>query len=239
MIEPGWCNDWCRWTSKEHLLICIQGFMLWWESSDNPLDLKKSSFRLAYVGRRKAFAPDDSMFVRTIRRIRRLCCRYDLFHCLFLIECCASFAENGLAMYIWLGSQVSPTFVQSLFGLQAATHIQPEKVALSLSFFTIETASLSQCRIVDLDNPISKNVRALLTHMRDERNCYMKVRVECEENSSLWRCHSLFQLLIIQQRDSIEPFFKNYLIEDKGFTGGASYVDFLYHLHREIRNILQ
>lgn len=88
-------------------------------------------------------------------------------------------------MYIWLGSQVSPTFVQSLFGLQAATHIQPEKVALSLSFFTIETASLSQCRIVDLDNPISKNVRALLTHMRDERNCYMKVRVECEENSSL------------------------------------------------------
>jgi protein transport protein SEC24 len=48
-----------------------------------------------------------------------------------------------------------------------------------------------------------------------------------------------FQQFVIQQRDSIEPFFKNYLIEDKGFTGGASYVDFLYHLHREIRNILQ
>jgi len=47
------------------------------------------------------------------------------------------------------------------------------------------------------------------------------------------------KLFVIQQRDSIEPFFKNYLIEDKGFTGGASYVDFLYHLHREIRNILQ
>ncbi len=48
-----------------------------------------------------------------------------------------------------------------------------------------------------------------------------------------------FKLFVVQQRDSIEPFFKNYLVEDKGFTGGASYVDFLYHLHREIRNILQ
>jgi hypothetical protein len=49
----------------------------------------------------------------------------------------------------------------------------------------------------------------------------------------------LFKLFVVQQRDSIEPFFRNYLVEDKGFTGGASYVDFLYHLHREIRNILQ
>jgi len=36
--------------------------------------------------------------------------------------------ENGLVMYIWLGSQANPTFVQSLFGLQTAAHIQPEKV---------------------------------------------------------------------------------------------------------------
>jgi len=111
--------------------------------------------------------------------------------------------ENGLVMYIWLGSQIDPTFVQYLFGLSTASHIQPEK-----------------CRIVELENPISKNVRTLLNLIRNERNSYMK-------------------LFVIQQRDSMEPFFKNYLVEDKGFTGGASYVDFLYHLHREIRNILQ
>jgi hypothetical protein len=35
-------------------------------------------------------------------------------------------------MYIWLGSQVNPTFVQSLFGHQAASHIQPEKVKIRL-----------------------------------------------------------------------------------------------------------
>ncbi len=38
------------------------------------------------------------------------------------------FLENGLVMYIWLGSQLDPTFVQSVFGLQTASQIQPEKV---------------------------------------------------------------------------------------------------------------
>jgi len=125
-------------------------------------------------------------------------CSYERFS-----EIGAYVIENGLVMYIWLGSQVNPTFLQSLFGLQSVAHLQPEK-----------------CRIVELDNPISRNVRNLLSFIRNERNSFLK-------------------LFIIQQRDSIEPFFKNYLVEDKGFTGGASYVDFLYHLHREIRNILQ
>ncbi|CAF0886553.1 unnamed protein product [Rotaria sordida] len=111
--------------------------------------------------------------------------------------------ENGFVMYIWLGSQIDPTFVQYLFGLQSVANIQPEK-----------------CHIVELDNPISKNVRTLLKIIRNERNSHMK-------------------FFVIRQRDSIELFFKDYLVEDKGFTGGASYVDFLYYLHREIRNILQ
>ncbi|CAM4786840.1 unnamed protein product [Rotaria magnacalcarata] len=111
--------------------------------------------------------------------------------------------ENGLVMYIWLGSQIDPTFVQNLFGFPTAANIQPER-----------------CRIIELDNPLSKNVRTLLNLIRNERNSHMK-------------------LFVIRQRDPMEPFFKNYLAEDKGFTGGASYVDFLYHLHREIRNILQ
>jgi len=67
----------------------------------------------------------------------------------------------------------------------------------------------------------------------------MKVKDKKKETSSIDYLFFLFKLFVIQQRDSIEPFFKNYLVEDKGFTGGASYVDFLYHLHREIRNILQ
>jgi len=42
--------------------------------------------------------------------------------------------ENGLVMYIWLGSQLDPIFVQYLFGLQSASHIQPDKVENSNLF---------------------------------------------------------------------------------------------------------
>lgn len=54
--------------------------------------------------------------------------------------------ENGLVMYIWLGTQVNPLFVQSLFGLQTAAHIQPEKVKLISSMtvlFSLFTHSIS------------------------------------------------------------------------------------------------
>ena len=82
--------------------------------------------------------------------------------------------ENGLVSYIWLGGQVNPTFVQSLFGLQTA-HIQPEKVGE----FSLENACCLwlhfQCRVIELDNPISKNVRSLLTFIRNERDSHMKV----------------------------------------------------------------
>lgn len=43
-------------------------------------------------------------------------------------------------MYIWLGSQVDSTFIQSLFGIQTTTHIQTEKVIFlnRIFFFLIE-----------------------------------------------------------------------------------------------------
>ncbi len=76
-------------------------------------------------------------------------------------------------MYIWLGSQLDPTFVQSVFGFQTASQIQPEKVGKI--FFNFKNSISRQCRVVELDNPISKNVRTLLNIIRDERNSYMKV----------------------------------------------------------------
>ena len=47
-----------------------------------------------------------------------------------------------------------------------------------------------------------------------------------------------FQLSIVRQRDKLEPWFNHFLVEDKGLNGSASYVDFLCHIHKEIRNIL-
>jgi protein transport protein SEC24 len=48
----------------------------------------------------------------------------------------------------------------------------------------------------------------------------------------------IFQLTIVRQRDKLEPWFNHFLVEDKGHSGSASYVDFLCHIHKEIRNLL-
>jgi len=46
------------------------------------------------------------------------------------------------------------------------------------------------------------------------------------------------KLVIIRQRDKLEPWFKHFLVEDRGLGGSASYVDFLCHMHKEIRSLL-
>lgn len=46
------------------------------------------------------------------------------------------------------------------------------------------------------------------------------------------------QLQIVRQKDKPEMLFRQFLVEDKGLYGGASYMDFLCYVHREIRQLL-
>jgi hypothetical protein len=47
------------------------------------------------------------------------------------------------------------------------------------------------------------------------------------------------KLIIVRQKDTLEQFFRPQLVEDKNLhSGAASYVDFLFQLHHEIRSIL-
>ena len=52
------------------------------------------------------------------------------------------------------------------------------------------------------------------------------------------RVFCLCQLIIMRQRDKLEPLFLQYLVEDRSVQGTASYVDFLCHIHKEIRSLL-
>eukprot|EP00058_Branchiostoma_floridae_P016439 XP_002601927.1 hypothetical protein BRAFLDRAFT_59653 [Branchiostoma floridae] len=76
-----------------------------------------------------------------------------------------------------------------------------------------------QGTLLSLDNPLSARVRNLVQQIRSQRSRFMK-------------------LTIVRQRDKLEPWFQHFLVEDKGLYGGASYVDFLCHMHKEIRNLL-
>ncbi|XP_006004983.1 protein transport protein Sec24C isoform X2 [Latimeria chalumnae] len=70
-----------------------------------------------------------------------------------------------------------------------------------------------------LDNPFSKKIRAMIDAFRAQRPRFMK-------------------FLIVKQEDKLELLFKHFLVEDKNMNGGASYVDFLCHMHKEIRQLL-
>uniref|UniRef100_A0A7N4PIF1 SEC24 homolog C, COPII coat complex component n=1 Tax=Sarcophilus harrisii TaxID=9305 RepID=A0A7N4PIF1_SARHA len=70
-----------------------------------------------------------------------------------------------------------------------------------------------------LENPLSKRVRDLIDSFRAQRSRYMK-------------------LIVVKQEDKLEMLFKHFLVEDKSLNGGASYVDFLCHMHKEIRQLL-
>ncbi|XP_030308646.1 protein transport protein Sec24C isoform X1 [Calypte anna] len=70
-----------------------------------------------------------------------------------------------------------------------------------------------------LENPFSRKVRSIVDMLQVQRSRYMK-------------------LIIVKQEDKLEMLFKHFLVEDKSLNGGASYVDFLCHMHKEIRQLL-
>ncbi|KAJ8336176.1 hypothetical protein SKAU_G00395190 [Synaphobranchus kaupii] len=71
----------------------------------------------------------------------------------------------------------------------------------------------------ELDNPQSKRLRSVIELIQQQRSHSMK-------------------LLIVKQKDQQEALFRQHLIEDKGLHGGASYMDFLCFVHKEIRQLL-
>uniref|UniRef100_U5EY34 Putative vesicle coat complex copii subunit sec24/subunit sfb2 n=1 Tax=Corethrella appendiculata TaxID=1370023 RepID=U5EY34_9DIPT len=70
------------------------------------------------------------------------------------------------------------------------------------------------------DNPLSKRVRSIISTIQFEKK----------------RC---MRLTIVKQRDKLENILRHFLVEDRGITdGSASYIDFLCHMHKEIRQLL-
>jgi len=90
--------------------------------------------------------------------------------------------------------------------------------------FGVATAAqidIDRTRLVERDNPFSRRVCGLISSLTESRTRSMK-------------------LTIVRQRDKLEIIFKHFLCEDRSASSDASYsyVDFLCHMHKEIRAIL-
>ncbi|KAM7351700.1 COPII coat complex component secretory 24CD isoform 2-T2 [Cochliomyia hominivorax] len=69
------------------------------------------------------------------------------------------------------------------------------------------------------DTPLAQRIRGIIEKVMTDRTRNM--RVTC-----------------VRQNDKLESVFRHFLIEDRGTDGSASYVDFLCHMHKEIKELL-
>jgi len=90
--------------------------------------------------------------------------------------------------------------------------------------FGVQTAAqidIDRTKLVERDNPMSRRVTGIIHDIGTNRPRSMK-------------------LTIVRQRDKLEIVFKHFLCEDRSAASDSSfsYVDFLCHMHKEIRAIL-
>lgn len=80
----------------------------------------------------------------------------------------------------------------------------------------VDTGKLS---LPQMETPLSKRIRQIVEKIQQERTRCMRVT-------------------LVKQRDKLESVFRHFLVEDRGTDGSPSYVDFLCHMHKEIKEIL-
>lgn len=127
-------------------------------------------------------------------------------------------------MFMWIGLGANADFIQQVFGVPSAVQVNIEMIKLP-----------------ELDNPLSEAVRSIVEQIRIQRHRCMRVSVlmKVQLNFVLMsNLKFLFQLTLVRQREKMESVFKHFLVEDRGIDGSPSYVDFLCHMHKEIRNLL-
>lgn len=67
--------------------------------------------------------------------------------------------ENGVQMFIWVGSNTPATWLTDVFGVNAPHQLDPVMAELP-----------------EVDNPISKRVRSIIASVRTQRKKHVRVR---------------------------------------------------------------
>ncbi|KAJ6668807.1 hypothetical protein lerEdw1_012291 [Lerista edwardsae] len=100
-------------------------------------------------------------------------------------------------------------------GISAA----PELIQGIFNVPSFAHVSTEVTRLPEVKNPYSTKLRSIINHLQSKTSYSMKI-------------------LIVKQREQAEMAFRQLLVEDKSVYGGASYVDFLCCVHKEICQLL-
>ncbi|KAI8853216.1 hypothetical protein BC829DRAFT_383115, partial [Chytridium lagenaria] len=108
--------------------------------------------------------------------------------------------ENGQTMYLWVGRNFPPARLQAVFGVDK-----------------LESLDFKMRSLPVLNNPISNQVRSIISHIVQARPRFMQL-----------------QIVRHQLDPYLEVEFANFLIEDQNHDG-MTYVDYLCFVHRNIQ----
>ena len=104
--------------------------------------------------------------------------------------------------------------------LWLGANVDPSTIQNLFGIAAAQQLNVEKCKLLELDTPVSTNLRSIINLINEQRKLHLR-------------------FIVVRQRDNLEIFFKNMLVEDKGVTQNSlSYVEYLYHLHREIKTIL-
>jgi protein transport protein SEC24 len=136
--------------------------------------------------------------------------------------------DNGIHMFLWIGLSVSPEWIHGVFNTNSAAQID-----------------IDRTKLLELDNARSQEVCffVFVFHFGLLLNNLMIVfvwgfQVRCVINQLRSTRQRHMRLTLVRPRDKLEFVFRKFLVEDKHGDASSSYVDFLCHLHKEIRNLL-
>ncbi|XP_072543878.1 protein transport protein Sec24D isoform X2 [Salminus brasiliensis] len=107
---------------------------------------------------------------------------------------------------------------QSLF-LWLGQACPPDLIQSLFNVPSLAHLSPDMASLPELENAHSTKLRSIISAITQQRPNSMK-------------------MVIVKQKDRSEMLFRQHLVEDKGLHGGASYMDFLCYVHREIRQLL-
>uniref|UniRef100_A0A7G3B8S8 Putative vesicle coat complex copii subunit sec24/subunit sfb2 n=1 Tax=Lutzomyia longipalpis TaxID=7200 RepID=A0A7G3B8S8_LUTLO len=97
--------------------------------------------------------------------------------------------------------------------------LSPEFTQGVFGVASVQQIDAERSNLPTLDHPLSQRVRNIVETLQANKQRNMRIT-------------------IIRQRDKLESVMRHFLVEDRGTDGTASYVDFLCHLHKEIRTLL-
>ncbi|XP_062991447.1 protein transport protein Sec24D [Elgaria multicarinata webbii] len=95
----------------------------------------------------------------------------------------------------------------------------PELIQGIFNVPSVAHVSTEATQLPEVENPYSTKLRSMIDQLQSKTPYFMKI-------------------LIVKQREQPEMVFKQFLVEDKNVYGGASYVDFLCCVHKEICQLL-